>query len=694
MKLYIAEKPSLGKAIAAGLPKPHKNHKGYIEVANGDVVTWCIGHVLEQADPEVYNSDFKKWQLAHLPIIPQQWQLTPKTNTRAQLSVIRQLVKKADSFVNAGDPDREGQLLVDEVIDYLKVSKAKKQTTQRLLINDLNLAAVKRALSAMQANTDFMPLSISALARSRADWLYGINLTRAYTIQGQKSGFNSVLSVGRVQTPLLGLVVTRDAEISNFVSKPFYEVIAHISTEKNASSESTRTESTSKNKTFTAKWQPSEACHKYMDDEKRVLVKGLAENVVQRITNQPAVVSAIKKQQKKQPPPLPYNLSSLQIDAAKRYSMNAKLVLDVCQTLYEKHKLITYPRSDCRYLPTEHFKQARSIIDLLAKSPLEFGQFAKNADANLKSRAWNNSKVSAHHAIIPTEKSALTINLNTFEKNIYQLIVRQYLVQFYPVYIYDETQLELTIAGGLFTTTAKVEVQLGWKALFPKKAKPGDQTRSNQVNPEQILGQGSEKNSEQQTLPSLKQGDILHCQQGELLSKNTSPPAAFTDATLLAAMTNIARYVSNSDIKKILKDTDGLGTEATRAGIIDLLFKRQYLQRIGKNIHATDIGKALINALPDSATKPDMTAQWEAELNDISEKKSNYQHFMSPLESTLTQMIDQASQQPLIGLPKVAFKPKRKKRSFPAKATNNASGATSANGVKKTGKRSNKTKVA
>jgi len=668
VKLYIAEKPSLGKAIAAGLPKPHKNQKGYIEAANGDVVTWCIGHVLEQADPEIYNSDFKKWQLVHLPIIPQQWQLTPKTTTRAQLNVIKKLVKQADSLVNAGDPDREGQLLVDEVIDYLKVPKAKKQTAQRLLINDLNLAAVKRALSAMQANTDFMPLSISALARSRADWLYGINLTRAYTIQGQKSGFNSVLSVGRVQTPLLGLVVARDAEIEKFVSKPFYEVIAHISENKTENSDNIATAS------FSAKWQPSAACRPYMDDEKRVLVKALAENVVKRINNQAAVVSAVKKQQKQQPPPLPYNLSSLQIDAAKRFSMNAKLVLDVCQALYEKHKLITYPRSDCRYLPTEHLKQASSIITLLEKSPLEYGRFAKNADINIKSRAWNNSKVSAHHAIIPTEKSALNINLNSFEKNIYQLIVRQYLVQFYPAYIYDETQLELTIAGGLFTTSAKTEIQLGWKALFPKKTQTSSVKGSAQHS-DALNNKVLNNDIEQQTLPLLRKGDILYCLQGELLSKNTTPPAAFTDASLLAAMTNIARFVSDNEIKKILKDTDGLGTEATRAGIIELLFKRQYLQRMSKNIHATDIGKALINALPDSATKPDMTAQWEAELNAISEKKSNYQHFMSPLENTLTQMIVQASQQPLTGLPKVAFNPKRKQRNYSAATKNKANGA-------------------
>ena len=657
MKLYIAEKPSLGKAIAAALPKPHKNHKGYIELGNGDVVSWCIGHILEQVDPETYHADYKKWQRQHLPIIPNQWQLKPKYNTRAQLSILKTLVKKASTLVHAGDPDREGQLLVDEVINYFKVSKSKQQKTQRLLISDLNLAAVKRALTQLKPNNDFMPLSISALARSRADWLYGINLTRAYTIAGQKSGYHSVLSVGRVQTPLLGLVVARDKEIAGFVSKPFYQVLAHLNiTQPNESSAHKSTEN------FTAKWQPSKACQPYMDEDGRVLVKSLAENVVTRINGQPATVTEVNNDSKKQSAPLPYNLSSLQIDAAKRFAMNAKLVLDVCQALYEKHQLITYPRSDCRYLPKEQHQQAKRIIDHLSQSDQPYGAAAKSANMQLKSKAWNDKKVSAHHAIIPTEKSAQRTNLNSFEKNIYQLIVCQYLAQFYPDYCYDLSQVAVTIAGGLFKTSARTDTQLGWKKLFPKAgAKKSLDHRPTE---------NSQTEESPQRLPKLQVGQQLLCQQGELLEKQTQAPKPYTDATLLAAMTGISRYVSDKEIRKILKDTDGLGTEATRAGIIELLFKRQFLARKGKNICATDIGKSLINALPDMATKPDMTAQWEASLNAISDKKTSYQQFMSPLENTIDVMVKQAAEQPMVGLPKVAFKAKRKstnKRRKPTK---------------------------
>ena len=335
MILYIAEKPSLGRAIASALPKPHKKEEGFIRVGNGDCVSWCIGHLLEQAEPDAYGPQYKQWKMETLPIVPDQWALQAKSKTRKQLTVLRKLVKEADNLVHAGDPDREGQLLVDEVINFLKTPKTKQANTQRLLINDLNTSAIKKALSKLRSNKEFIPLSTSALARSRADWLYGINMTRAYTLQGRKAGFNSVLSVGRVQTPILGLVVKRDDEIENFVSKPFYDVLAHLETETK--------------ETFTAKWQPSNACQPYMDEENRVLSKALAENVVHRITNQPATVTQFQSKEKQQSQPLPYNLSSLQIDASKRFNMSAQQTLDTCQSLYEKHNLITYPRTDNSY---------------------------------------------------------------------------------------------------------------------------------------------------------------------------------------------------------------------------------------------------------------------------------------------------------------------------------------------------------
>ncbi len=611
MKLYIAEKPSLGRAIADVLAKPHHKEDGYIRLANGDCVSWCIGHLLEQAEPESYHPNFKKWRLEHLPIIPQQWQLQPKSKTKKQLNVLKKLIKQADQLIHAGDPDREGQLLIDLVIDYLGVSGKKRDTIQRCLINDLNPSAVNRALTQLRDNKTFAPLSTSALARARADWLYGINMTRAYTLQGQKVGYQGILSVGRVQTPILGLVVRRDQDIDNFISQPFYEVMAILQTQSNQQ--------------FKAKWQPSEACQPYMDEEGRVLAKKLAENVVNRITNKPGEVKKVEKKNKTQSPPLPYNLSSLQIDAANQFSMSAQQVLDHCQNLYERHKLITYPRSDNRYLPKEHYQQCQRIINAIGNNSSELKTAAEQANSQLKSKAWNDSKVEAHHAIIPTEKK-LSNTLKPSEKQIYQLIARQYLCQFYPKYEYSDTRIEVLIEGGLFIATAHQPLKLGWKELFSQPLKTN-----------QVAGENSPPK-----LPTLQPGETLHCRQGELLDKQTQPPKHFTDATLLAAMTGIARFVKDTTIRKILKETDGLGTEATRAGILELLFKRGFLMRQGKQIQATPTGRGLIQSLPETATTPDMTAQWESVLNAISSRQASYAGFMEPLTQSLHALIEQS----------------------------------------------------
>ncbi len=611
MKLYIAEKPSLGRAIADVLPKPHRKADGCIYVGNGDCVSWCVGHLLEQAEPDAYDARFKQWRLEHLPIVPGDWQLKARASSRKQLAILRKLVKEADQLVHAGDPDREGQLLVDQVINHFKVRGSKRDSIQRCLINDLNPAAVTRALEQQRNNKEFIPLSTSALARSRADWLYGINMTRAYTLMGRKVGYQGVLSVGRVQTPVLGLVVRRDEEIERFVAKPFYQLIAHVVTHRGEQ--------------FKARWQPSEACQPWQDEDGRVLSKPLVDNVLSRINQQPAIVTASNRKQKKQPPPLPYNLSTLQIDAARRFSMSAKLVLDTCQALYERHKLLTYPRSDCRYLPVEHLAGRNAVIDAIAHNCQPLGQAAGDADRSLKSKAWNNSRVEAHHAIIPTARKMDTSKLSQAERNVYELAARQYLAQFYPAHEYSDSRIDLDIAGGCFIARARASLKPGWKRLFParKEGNKGDLALNSQ-------------------LPSLEKGDSCVCDRGEVLEKQTTPPKPFDDASLLAAMTGIARYVQSPDLRKVLKDTDGLGTEATRAGIIELLFTREFLMRSGRQIRATAAGRGLIHSLPELASTPDMTARWETELDAISRRKGSYKGFMQPLEASLHELISQS----------------------------------------------------
>ena len=612
-RLFIAEKPSLARAIADVLPKPHQKGNGFIRASNGDVVSWCIGHLLEQATPEVYDERFKKWSLNDLPIVPEKWILIPKGNTEKQLNILVDLIKTADQIVHAGDPDREGQLLVDEVLNYCQLTPEKRKTIQRCLISDLNASAVQKSLEQLRSNQDYVPLSTSALARARADWLYGMNMSRVCTLVGQRNGYRGVLSIGRVQTPILGLVVRRDLEIAQFVPKPFYEVFAILQTKNN--------------ETFKAKWQPSEACEPYQDEEGRVLVKALAENVCQRIKDKSGIIDKVSNKKKELAPPMPFNLSSLQIEMAKKNGLSAQEVLDICQSLYEKHKLITYPRSDCRFLPEEHLKQINGITSAIENNCSALQTAIDNADFSLRSKAWNDKKVEAHHAIIPTLRKAKMDSLSNNERAVYQVVATQYLAQFYPAYKYSELQIDVEIQGGKFISKTNQMLDEGWKVLFRNK--------NTQIDSD------ADDNNNGLLTKLIKKGESVQCIDTELLSKETQPPRPFTDATLLAALTGIARFVKDPEIKKILRETDGLGTEATRAGIIELLFKRQFLIRQGKSIRSTQIGQNLILSLPDIMSMPDMTAHWELQLDEISKKSFSYQQFMYQLNSSLSNLIDQ-----------------------------------------------------
>ncbi|MEG2113153.1 MAG: DNA topoisomerase III, partial [Hafnia sp.] len=434
--------------------------------------------------------------------------------------------------------------------------------------------AVERAVSRLRDNREFIPLCVSALARSRADWLYGINMTRAYTILGRNAGYNGVLSVGRVQTPVLGLVVRRDEEIENFVSKDFYEVKAHIVTPAE--------------ERFTAMWVPSESCEPHQDEEGRLLNKALAEHVIKRIEGQPAMVTGYNDKRESETAPLPFSLSTLQIEAAKRFNLSAQQVLDLCQRLYETHKLITYPRSDSRYLPEEHFAGRHAVMNAIASHVPELQQVAA-VDPDKRNRCWDDKKVDAHHAIIPTARAG-NINLSDDERKIYTLVARQYLMQFCPDAMYRKCVIDLDIANGKFVAKARFLAEAGWRALLGAKERDDEDEGS--------------------PLPVVAKGDELLCEKGELMERQTQPPRPFTDATLLSAMTGIARFVQDKELKKILRATDGLGTEATRAGIIELLFRRTFLYKKGRYIHSSEAGRALIHCLPEIAARPDMTADW------------------------------------------------------------------------------------
>ena len=602
MRLYIAEKPSMGREIAKCLRGPTRAGDGFIETAEG-VVTWCFGHILRQAEPEEYDAAYKKWTESVLPIVPATWKLIVSESSAKQFSIVKALIAKADEIVHAGDPDREGQLLVDEVLDFV----GNKKPVRRLLLNALDEKSVKEALADLRDNRDFAPLKMSALARARADWLIGMNLSRAYTLAARRAGRKTVLPIGRVKTPTLALVVRREREIANFHPVKHYTIKAEFS---------------HKNGNFTATWKPLEE-QRGLDSEGRLIDKNVAEEKLASFSaakdaGETGVVTDYKKNKKEEPQRLPFALSTLQVLAGKRFGYEPQQVLDTAQQLYER-KLTTYPRSDCEYLPTNQFRAAGTILTNLTQTgDNQLAAWAGGANAKTKSRAWNDKKITAHHAIIPTTVKVKLDTLTPMQRNIYFLIAQAYLAQFYPVHVYDQTKLELNFAGERFTSSGRVVREVGWKSIYASQ------------NVEKNEGEETDENNDSGELPAMKKKDVVAWQVGKLSEKETKPPQRFTPSTLLAAMKDIHKFVRDDTAKKTLRAVSGIGTEATRATIIDDLIRRNFLQAAGKKkvLTPTSAAEFLVDALPEDMTYPDKTAVWEDALHAMAEGEGSIDLFL------------------------------------------------------------------
>ena len=614
MKLFIAEKPSLGKAIAQYLPGPHKTGTGCIECDSGkQIVTWAFGHVFEQVEPDYYTPDNvpvtpkgkKKWRWDELPILPEQWKLAAKDDAKAQIKVIRDLLKKADSVVNAGDPDREGQLLVDEILDECNW----KGPTQRIWLAALDEQSVKKALANLKDNRDYQNLKLSAQARSRADWMMGMNLTRAFTLANTGSG---VVSVGRVQTPTLRLIVDRDHTIEHFKPKDFF--VPRIQTAKAGTP-------------FWSAWQVREIDG--LDGGNQLVNKAVAEKLAgaAKASGKALVVDYSAKEQQ-QAAPLGFSLAELQKACSAKFGMSAKQTLDAAQALYEDHKCATYPRSDCRYLPEEQFGEAGKVLSGLGR--LGYGDLVKGADAGKRSAIWNTGKVSAHHAIIPT--GSMTGQVSGDHKKVFDLIVKQYLAQFYPPYVYKATKIVLDCAAEKWAASGQVPVSAGWKSVFGLQ--PAGQLSDTEDDSE----------GEVLALPALTKGETLVVTAADVQAKQTKPPSRFTDGTLIDAMSNIHKYVEDPQAKAKLKETSGIGTEATRASILETLLKRGFIERKGKQVVSTTAGRAVIKALPDVLTNPATTAQWEDVLGAIADGKVTADAFENVQRDFVTKLVGVAKQ--------------------------------------------------
>ncbi len=600
MRLFIAEKPSVGRELSQVLPnaKSAKRHDGYI-VQGDDVITWAFGHMLEQVEPEEYDEKYKSWKFDALPIVPTSWKLKVKSSSAKQFNVISGLIKKATTIVNAGDPDREGQLLIDEMLDYLGNTKP----VERILLNALDEKSMHYALEHMQDNKRFQPLKDSALARSRADWLMGMNLSRAYTIEQRHLGKKVTFPVGRVKTPTLALVVRRERELQNFVPVEYYVLQVQYEHE---------------NGVFWTTWKAKDT-QQGLDPDGHMLDQAILEDLRDRLLREPqGTISLVEKKKKKEGQRLPFSLSSLQIVAGKLFNYTPQEVLDIAQKLYEK-KYTSYPRSDCEYLPVNQLSDGKDILaNLVNMGHKELAVWAKDGDPTIKSRAWNDSKVTAHHAIIPTTVRCLLHTLSKGEQNIYFLIAQAYIAQFYPEHVYEQTRIEVTHQDELFTTTGRVVVDMGWKRLY-KKVKSTEESEENQED-------------EEKTLPAVRKGDSVIAKDSKVDQRKTKPPSRFTSATLVQAMKEIHKYVKDEELKKQLKDVSGIGTEATRAKIIDDLIhnKNPFLTEEGKKktLVPTQLAYDLVDALPDSLLYPDSTAQWEERLAKMSDGNESIDAFL------------------------------------------------------------------
>ena len=587
MRLFIAEKPSVAKAIVAELGCVTRGD-GFITCKDGSVVTWCFGHLLEQAEPDAYLPDdvprtkkgSKVWRFEDLPIYPKNWKLLPKNDkgVKKQLATIGKLLKKASLVVHAGDPDREGQLLVDEVLEHFRYTGR----VQRFWVSAQDSASIRKGLTNLRDNETFDGMRLAALGRSRADWLLGMNLSRAYTLARQAQGKKELIAVGRVQTSTLALVAKRDVAIRDFKPVPYFVIKARLGG----------------GKPFTAVWEPEES-QAGIDEQKRLVDRCIAAALQQRLkaVGQATVVRC-SRTPKKIAQPKAFSLADIQLGASNQFGFSAEKTLNLCQSLYETHKATSYPRTDCSFRPESQYADAKNVLAAIAKTMPPLAGLVAKCDCSIQSPTWNDKKITAHHGIIPTQQAADGSKFSDDERKIYRLIAERYLSNFLPAHEYLACSIELRIATERFSAKGRLVTKPGWKVV----TSAADEDKAD---------------DEGQALPELKSGLQLPVSGIDCEEERTKPPAAFTEGTLIRAMENIHQAVNDPQSKKFLKEGDGIGTPATRAAIIAELKRKKYLEVKGKKIVATELGLHLLQVVPDVMKNPVLTALFERILREV-----------------------------------------------------------------------------
>lgn len=593
--LVIAEKPSVARDIAKVLKASQKGDNCLI--GEKYVVSWAVGHLVTLAEPEDYDEKYKKWNFSTLPILPEEMKLKAIQQTRSQLKVLHKWMNSAeiDSLICATDSGREGELIFRYIYEITKCKKP----FERLWISSMTEEAIKEGFATLKDGREYDLLYTSAKCRSEADWLVGMNATRAYTLR-----YNALLSIGRVQTPTLALIVNKQKEINAFVAEDYFEVQADFGG-------------------YTGMWIDKE-------EHTRIEKEEAAKAIVQKVSGKQATITKVEKEEKKMPPPLLYDLTELQRDCNKKFGFSAKKTLDIAQNLYEKRKMITYPRTDSRYLSDDMKGKVHNTLRRLNELP-EYAPYTQPLSGNITftKRIIDNSKVTDHHAIIPTDGKLRVDSLTEEEKKVFSLVAARFLAVFYPYYRYETTKVYAEAEQETFLSKGTVVLEEGWqaveKALVPVAA-----------------AKKKKKDEEEQKLPVLTEGEQRKIEKAVVQKKKTKAPTPYTESSLLSAMENAGRFVEDEALKEQMKDS-GLGTPATRAAIIERLLTVGYIVRKGKNLIPTEKGMKLIEVVPIEMSSPQTTGKWEKGLSSISKGNMTEEKFMASIRRYVQFLIQDAA---------------------------------------------------
>lgn len=591
--LVLAEKPSVAREIARVLGCNMKN-KGYFEGPRY-VVTWALGHLVTLAEPDDYNRKYREWRLEDLPIMPEKMELKVIKQTSHQFHVVRQLMRREDmrDLVIATDAGREGEL----VARWIMIQANWRKPFRRLWISSQTDAAIREGFANLKPGQAYDCLFDAAVCRAEADWLIGLNVTRALACK-----FNAQLTAGRVQTPTLAMIANREQEIKKFVPVDYWTIRADFGD-------------------YIGEWRNKSG-------QSRIFDLADAEAVLAKVKGHPGVVQEVKCEEKSEPAPLAYDLTELQRDANRRYGFPAQKTLSVLQGLYERHKIVTYPRTDSRYISSDIVPTLPVRLKAMAVGPytaLVRPLFQKPLKPT--KRFVDDSKVSDHHAIIPTEQPLDLAKLDADELKLYDLIARRFIAVLYPPYRYDQLTIVTAINGERFYSTGKVVKDLGWRAVTTRAADKED---------------GDDDGLPEQILSMQKKGEVKQVKGVKLNKAKTKPPARYTEATLLTAMESPGKFIEDEELRESIKQ-GGLGTPATRAEIIEKLLNNFYIERQGKELVPTSKGLQLINLVPEDLKSPELTAQWEQRLSNIAKGQGKKKEFITDIREDAIRLVQKVA---------------------------------------------------